>query len=395
MTRISRWSVAVAGVLAVMVALAAWLARPARPGAFYRMDTVQGVPGQLLRAERVTLDGVGDARIWRFLYVTTRDDGTRALASGLALAPAESATAASGDDVVLWMHGTTGVAPGCAPSLLAHPFAHAPALPEALARGWRVVAPDYPGLGVGGRLHGYLIGTDEARSGLDAVRAARDLPGFGPPSSIVAWGHSQGGHAALWVGIEGPTYAPELPLAGVAAMAPASDLRALVRAAQGSLVGRILSSYIVAAYAADDPAIAAHSPVRPGARQLADAMAGQCLAGRGALWALVESALARGSVFDADPGTGELGRQLARNTPDRPIAVPLLIAQGGADELVRPSIQRAFVRSRCAAGQALAYRTYPGRDHLSLVAPDSPLVPDLLAWTADRFAGRPAATACP
>lgn len=74
---------------------------------------------------------------------------------------------------------------------------------------------------------------------------------------------------------------------------------------------------------------------------------------------------------------------------------PLLIAQGLADDLVLPEIQERFVRRRCDAGQALAYRTYPGRDHLSVVAPDSPLTPDLVAWTRDRIAGVTAPVECP
>jgi hypothetical protein len=65
----------------------------------------------------------------------------------------------------------------------------------------------------------------------------------------------------------------------------------------------------------------------------------------------------------------------------------LLIAQGLADDLVLPEIQAGFVRGLCRAGQVLEYRTYAGRDHLSVLAPDSPLVPELVAWTEDRLAG--------
>jgi len=60
---------------------------------------------------------------------------------------------------------------------------------------------------------------------------------------------------------------------------------------------------------------------------------------------------------------------------------PLLIAQGLADDLVRPDVQSRFARGRCDAGVGLQYRTYAGRDHLSVVAPDSPLTRDLVQWT--------------
>jgi hypothetical protein len=66
-------------------------------------------------------------------------------------------------------------------------------------------------------------------------------------------------------------------------------------------------------------------------------------------------------------------------------------AQGaGGDELAPPSIQERFVAARCRAGQVLEYVRYAGRDHLTLVAPDSPLVRGLLDWTRAQFEGAPA-----
>lgn len=59
-----------------------------------------------------------------------------------------------------------------------------------------------------------------------------------------------------------------------------------------------------------------------------------------------------------------------------------------------PSIQAHYVRQRCAAGQKLDYLTYPGRDHVGLVAADSPLIPALISWTKDRLAGKPAPDNC-
>ena len=51
-----------------------------------------------------------------------------------------------------------------------------------------------------------------------------------------------------------------------------------------------------------------------------------------------------------------------------------------------PTAQAAYVRARCRSGYQVDYRTYEGRGHVELVAPDSPAVTDLLAWTSDRFA---------
>jgi hypothetical protein len=95
-------------------------------------------------------------------------------------------------------------------------------LPQILAQGWVLVATDYTGLGTEGPTP-FLIGQGEARSVLDAVRAARQLKQVSLADKTVIRGHSQGGHAALWAGILAPAYAPGDNVIGVAAPAPASD----------------------------------------------------------------------------------------------------------------------------------------------------------------------------
>ena len=53
-----------------------------------------------------------------------------------------------------------------------------------------------------------------------------------------------------------------------------------------------------------------------------------------------------------------------------------------------------IVAQRCAAGQDMQYRTYPGRSHSTLDNESSPLVGDLFSWTAQRFEGRAQARGC-
>ena len=66
----------------------------------------------------------------------------------------------------------------------------------------------------------------------------------------MVWGHSQGGHAALWAGQLAPTYAPELPIVGIAALSPASDPLALsvsVVDHPGGLGASLAISFVVTA----------------------------------------------------------------------------------------------------------------------------------------------------
>ena len=381
----------IAGLLPLLVVL--WyLSLPDRPDVFYSAPLPSpSTPGQLLRVEAFGREIPAGARGLRILYTTTRGDGTAALASAIVLAP--KSTPSDPMPVIAWTHGTTGVAQGCAPSLLDHPFDNVPAVADVIAKGWTFVATDYVGQGTPG-VHGYMLGVDEARAALDAVRAARRIDDVKLASQVVVWGHSQGGHAALWTGSVAAGYAPELSILGVAGLAPASDLPGLVANAQASVIGKLLSSYLVVAYSAAYPDVRVHEVVRPGARLLTRDMARRCLAGQRTLASIGEALLLSGPIFRGDPTQGAFGERLRQNDPREPIAAPVLIAQGAQDDLVLPSLQDAYVARRCASGQRIDYRKYLGRDHLTLVAADSPLVPDLIRWSEDRFRGTAAGNEC-
>lgn len=390
--RLSRWLVRLSLLTVVLLAVGWWGARPATPDAFYDApESAALAAGVLLRSEPFMRNVPSGARAWRLLYGTTRGDGSAVTASALVVAPV---SASSPHPVIAWAHGTTGLARGCAPSVMADPFANVPGLAELLGEGWVYVATDYPGLGTAGT-HAYLVGDDAARAVLDSVRAARRLPSLSLGEGVVVWGHSQGGNSALWTGIRAPAYAPDVALAGVAALAPASDLVGIVAAAQTSIFGKIVSSYLAHAYAAVYPDVANAEVVWHLTRPLVRDIAGRCVGDRGTLLSVLQTMLLpRGGIFDGDPTNGPLGARLRDNTPLAPVAAPVLIAQGSADDLVLPGIQRRFVQDRCKAGQTIDYRAYESLDHVALVGRSSPLVADLVQWSRDRFAGRPVAVTC-
>lgn len=152
--------------------------------------------------------------------------------------------------------------------------------------------------------------------------------------------------------------------------------------------------YVVQAYTAvyDD---VRHADLRPGAQLLAREMAQRCLSERGVLVSLGQSLLLDRPIWDRDPTTGPFGARLEQNVPTGRVPVPLLVAQGEADTLITPAAQESYVADRCAEGQQVDYRTYPGRDHLSLVADGSPAMDELFTWTADRLTGEPVQDRCP
>jgi pimeloyl-ACP methyl ester carboxylesterase len=396
-----RIQVRVASVLALVLAISLggvsyWLHERKTDGSTVSVPTsVPKQPGKLISAVDYTTGVPDGARAWRILYTTTRDAGVPAVATALIIE--KSAQRAGPRPVIAWAHGTTGIASDCAPSGNQDParFSSIPGLTSALDLGWVVVATDYIGLGTAGP-HPYLIGQGEGRSVLDAVRAAHQLSDVSLQTKTVIWGHSQGGSAALWAGMLAPTYAPSLDVVGVVGIAPASDLTALVDYIRRLPNGVLLAGYVITAYSQAYPDVHFDTYVRPAARAAVHAASGLCIANGPALLAVANSYNFALGYLGQDPLTGPLGVRLRQNTPLGKIAAPVLIAQGAKDQLVLETLQTAYVARRCAAhgNGPLDYRTYAGRDHVSIVAADSPLVPDLLNWTEGRFEGRPAPSTC-
>lgn len=140
----------------------------------------------------------------------------------------------SGWPLVVFGHGTTGLAPQCAPSVTMNAsgtWEYAPLVAGLLAQGFAVVAPDYEGLGspemgvVPG--HPYLDLRSAGQSmALAAVAAKRHL-GASLSGAWATVGHSQGGHAAL-AGAQFSGLAKQLESTlnyqGAVAIAPASNL---------------------------------------------------------------------------------------------------------------------------------------------------------------------------
>lgn len=352
-------------------------------------------PGVLMRAEPFTRAVPTDSQAWRILYTTTKDDGWPALASALVIAPRE--LPAGPLPLIAWTHGTTGFAQGCAPSLLDDPLVAGAMFTadQVVANGWAMVATDYVGLGTEGP-HPYLIGQGEGRSALDSIRAAHQLKNLTLSDQTVVWGHSQGGHAALWTGGLASTYAPELDIVGVASLAPASDLEGLVANLPSVTGGILFAAYALAGYDAAYDDVRGGDYVDPSAQTLLRELSGRCLADPRTLVSVVEALAIDNDrdVFARPLTTGPMLARLQENTPRLHIDAPLLLAQGLTDPLVVPAVQLEYVRSLCDSGQELEFLTVPGKDHVGLVGADSPLIPQLIAWSEARFAQDPFTDGC-
>jgi len=385
---------ALAALAVVAVVVALHQAQPSRPGLFYSAPAPlpSGPPGTIIRSELLT-DPPAGARGWKILYLSTGYTGKPTAVSGTVFVPTAPAPP-GGRNVVAWAQGTVGVASRCAPSLLGDVGAHAiDGLPAFLKAGDAVVATDYQGLGTPGP-HPYLVGKAEALSVLDGVRAVHNLPGAGAGTRFVVWGVSQGGHAALFTGQYAAPYAPDLKLMGVAAGAPAGALIPLFRGKIGTDFGNLLAAFALDSWVQVYPALKLDEVVTAAARPIVRNTATYCIHNMTqALPAVLHARVLKITFLSKQPWEIEPWKsELEANTAGHmPIRAPLFIGQGATDPLVLPAVQADFVKSLCAAGETVAYRTYPGVQHVD-VGPAA--MSDVTAWIADRFAGKPAPSTC-
>ncbi|HKT79735.1 MAG TPA: lipase family protein, partial [Vicinamibacterales bacterium] len=329
-------------------------------------------------------------RGWRILYTTTVNDKTPATAVATVFAPVNPP--AGPLPVIAWQHGTTGLVQRCMPSHGSEPMFGIPGVDQIVKAGWAIVATDYSFAEKDGP-QPYLIGEAEARSALDSVRAARMMSELKLDSRTVVWGHSQGGHSALWTGIIGRRYAPDVEINGVVGIAPPGDILDLL--SMSLPLDRRLGPYIAVAYSRFYPEITFEEAVRPEAQIAAREISKLCsfippedpkrIAG------LLKTFEGPALSLDTSPA---LHARLKQNAADQRIKAPLLIVQGLSDAVVLPVVTRAYVAKRCAAGQALEYWTFAGQDHSTITQSGTALPERLVAWTKARFANEPQANGC-
>ena len=349
-------------------------------------------PGTLSATDPIVNTPAG-AQAWRIRYWTTSDRGQLIEVTGMVVAPRE-AIPATQRPVIAWTHGTSGVVQRCAPSLSPNFFAATPGIGDAIKRGFVIVAPDYPGLG-SPMPHDYLGGVSAANSTLDAVRAARSIPGAATGARFVVWGESQGGHAALWTSQRARSYAPDLALVGVAAAAPPTDLAANLRAGGDPSIRAFLTAFTAYSWSRHYGAPLATLGNRQTQGIITRLAQNNCieLGKKPKLGTMLGVLALRNSLKNVDLGTIRPWSDIARrNSPAATsYGVPTLIAQNPADKIVDPLVTKRFAQRMCRAGARVQFMPITGQGH-ETSARDSAVA--TLDWAAARFAGTPAPGNC-
>ncbi|MFD3585545.1 lipase family protein [Streptomyces sp. NPDC058683] len=426
--RLLATAVAAAACLCVQTAQAtvsrAEVSRGVTIPAFY--DPPAGLPtvdGTLIRTEPLplalslpSLPGPLPGRATRLMYKSTDSAGGPVAVTGAYLEPTLPWFGPGARPLVALAPGTMGQGDQCAASLgLEHPLVlngqtvsvgyEDLSVYRLLAEGVAVVVTDYVGLGATDRLHTYVNRLDGAHAVLDAVRAARSVPGASvtAASRVGLFGYSQGGGATAAAAELQPDYAPDVTLAGTYAGAPPADLTAVTAAIDGTDLAGALG-WAVNGFVQSDPAL----------KPLVDAHLGA--AGRAALADLStmcvgDALLAYGSqhstawttdgssisdVIGEEPALQAFldDQRIGRTAP----ASPVRLATGVSDDLVPHAQARRLAVDWCDEGADVTYVPVvlpdAGRALLNHFAPLLTDQGDAVAWLTARLSGLPALSNC-
>ncbi|HXR53868.1 MAG TPA: lipase family protein [Acidimicrobiales bacterium] len=352
------------------------------PGFYSVPAHIPKAAGTVIKSEKIADPGV-DATTYRVMYVSRSVSNQPVPVTGLIFVP-HASPPSGGYPVVSWGHGTDGMADVCAPSL--NPSSAVPEINLLLQQGWVVTASDYQGLGTPGLLP-YLVGEVAARNTIDIVRAAHNLKKIHASANYVVWGHSEGGQTAMFSLHIGAAYAPDLHLKGVVAGAPPSQFNVIYDFLKTSPYRFYLFMAAVGYQAGYGPKLAPLSKILTKA-----AIKLEPVVNKGC-FNYLEKTIDKYSLqqmVKVDPfGVPAWKKLLAENDPSSfttPVAAPLLIYQGGADEQIPVVSTQILATQLCAVGQDLERWIYPGRSHTGVIAPASG---DMVHWITDRFAGDP------
>lgn len=351
------------------------------PAGFYDLPAgaEAKAPGTLVRVQKVADWSNATTNVYRVAYWTKDRRDRPVRATGVVRVPT-AAPPAGGTPIGAWDHGTTGLAPQCAPSRTGAGYP-TPYLPANVP----IAIPDYIGLGPNGQMHAWLAGVSEARATIDLVRATRRLPNVRHDGNWWVAGHSQGGHAALFTGEHAAAYAPELSLKGVVAIAPGTELN------EPSYVTSYMKPAAVMVVAGLELDYPETIQVEDYGTPAAEAQLG--VLETGCLTEITAAFLTISPLVDVDPfADPELVNLLVANEPGHARSpVPVLVVQGGKDFIVLPAYTREYVTRACAAGTRVKLTEYPDADHGSILGAAQN---EARQWLATVAAGQAPPTSC-
>lgn len=371
------------------------------PGTVLRVEHIRSYDAselaELLQDPSIT-HGVHSYRI---LYASADTAGVVRAVSGLLLMP-DGTKPAGGYPVIAGGHLLPDQADKCAPSR--QEVSLLSLLPWA-AQGFIVSATDYPGLGPPGE-RAPFIGPEEARSVLDAARAARLFvdPSRGltlpqAANQIFLYGHSFGAQPALFARNLAQSYASELDVLGAVAFAPVLSLRgALANTLDGSALqlGALTTTLYEYSryYGSPQPDTWLQTPY---SADIASRAGSECTLSL-SLWIGTDSSRVLKPIFqqsveegrwqDLEPWTTYFDSNAVQ---PQAVDIPVFIGHSQADGVYPLADVQQFAQNLCGLNASLTLREFETANHLDTVQAARP---GALEWMADRIAGRDLTSTC-
>jgi pimeloyl-ACP methyl ester carboxylesterase len=385
---------------------------PAANGALIRQEPLPlgiSLPG----LDGRTLPG----KATRLMYKSTDSNGRAVAVTGAYLEPSAEWKGDGPRPLVAMASGTMGQGDQCAPSFaLQHPLTVSGetlsiaydnlAVYRLLATGAAVVVTDYVGLGATDRLHTYVNRLDEAHAVLDAVRAARALPGTSLTSGsrVGLYGYSEGGGATASAAELQPSYAPDVRLAGTYAGAPPANLTSVMKGIDGSaLVSALGWSINGFTQAYPDLRNVLEANLNDAGRKALADTSTMCVGDavlsygftRSTAWTTSGKSIA--DVIAAEPRAQAVldDQRIGTLKP----AGPVRVATGSQDDIVPHGQARQLAVDWCRKGGSVTYEAVdlPDLGDRILTNHLAPLIADqgaAISWLTDRLEGEPTASNC-
>lgn len=330
----------------------------------------------------------------RLLYSSTDgiDQKTRIFVSGSLFLP-EGTPPEGGWPLILWSHGTVGIADRCAPSWTGYRPFHQEYLNQWLDQGYAIVASDYQGLGTPGT-HPYLATRPASYSNLDIIRAVQSGE-FPVSDSVVLVGQSQGAAAAFATAGYAPDYAPELDIRGVVATGipyfTPRALEVLNQTRPRDVVDPMLGYNFLAMTLIEqiDPSFDHTEYVSD--KALPSYIEAQSACYQEMKPRIAERGLTYNDSFDQSPEEPLNVAFAQMGYPRMDLSVPAYIGSGAVDRDTPLRMQAGLIKTACAAGSTIQSYVYEGLDHLTVLNHSTV---DSMPFVSAVFANEPISGNC-
>jgi alpha-beta hydrolase superfamily lysophospholipase len=349
-------------------------------------------PGSLVSAKAIAnLDPVLASvagRADRITYQSRSLDGKAVVVSGALLKPKGKAPK-GGWPVVSWAHGSSGISDQCAPSSTPNKdgkidlYGYSGLVAELLKAGYAVAATDYEGLGTPGE-HPHIVADSEGRGVIDAVRAAVQAD----PALSKTWfavGHSQGGQAAIAAGELSKTWGKGLDFRGTVGLAPVTDVGQIYNYGSPGPVERGFYLLSLHGLKTVHPSLKYDQFLGSEALDLLPKVETDCTK---KIWEDFSANFSdKLNDYQFTPQNPEAALQMqgwldAQTVPRGKTPAPMLLLQGDQDPTIKIAVTKQAVRNARAAGTDAEFRLYPGKDHYSVLTPQSQggAATDVINW---------------